>query len=350
MSSQKPQIHLRLGTRKSVLAMAQTRYAQKLLQEKHPDAKVEICKPISAYGDLKQNESLKELAKVDPGLFTKDLEGGLVSKIYDIAVHSLKDVPTTLPEGLVIGAITDREDPRDALVVREEYKGKGGLSGLPKNAIVGTSSVRREAMVKALFPDYTVKLVRGAVDTRIRKLDSGEYDALILAVAGLNRLGENFHKRIEQFLEPPQFYYGVGQGALCLQCREDDKQTLELVRAIEDEDTALKCRAERAFLKTLQGGCQVPVGVVSEIKGAGKQLSLTGVILSLDGRSRVQVTRTGVRYQPEELGTALAEKAMTEGAKELLIEIGSHKVEDVSKRPNVYGSAEKPNESARPMQ
>lgn len=164
---------VKIGTRNSDLAMIQTRYAAKLIRDKFPEVQVEIIEPIKTIGDKVLTESLKNLAAKVPGLFTKDLEDGLVSGLYDIAVHSLKDVPTTLPDGLEIAAITEREDPHDALVVRKEYKGKGGLKSLPVGAVVGTSSVRREALLLRDYQHLNIKVIRGNVNTRLRKLDEG---------------------------------------------------------------------------------------------------------------------------------------------------------------------------------
>ena len=223
--------------------------------------------------DQNQTASLDSLAKNNAGLFTKTLEVGLHNRAFDIAVHSLKDMPTTLPAGLVLASITAREDPEDALVVHPDHKGCGGIAKLPKGAIVGTSSLRRAALIRTLHPHVVPEVVRGNLQTRLAKLDATtwdgktwprHYDALILAAAGLKRLG--WQDRIEAPLGADSFPYGVGQGALGIECRGSDHEVIDmLVAACEHGPTASRCRAERAFLRTLQGGCQVPIAVTSKV-------------------------------------------------------------------------------------
>lgn len=212
----------RLGTRSSDLAMVQTRWVKEHLERMFPDLLVEIKEGVNARGDIVLDQSLKRLATQDPGIFTKELEGGLLENQYDAVVHSLKDMPTRLPEGLVLAAVTEREDPRDALVIRSDIRSLYNkhrenneitssdlLAKLPKGSIIGTSSVRREAFIKQGYPHLIVKIIRGNVNTRLAKLDRGEFDAIVLAAAGLKRLGPSFEDRIDEYLEPPHFYYGV---------------------------------------------------------------------------------------------------------------------------------------------
>mmetsp|Transcript_19902 Transcript_19902/g.39063 ORF Transcript_19902/g.39063 Transcript_19902/m.39063 type:complete len:390 (+) Transcript_19902:192-1361(+) len=341
-NSASPSKALRIGSRKSDLAMIQTWHVENLLTTKHAGLRVEVQKGVQSFGDKVLGESLKTLAAKTPGLFTKELEAGLLDGQYDAVVHSLKDMPTTLPEGLVLAGITEREDPHDALVVHEKYRGKGGFECLPEGAIVGTSSVRREAIIRRDYPHLEVRICRGNVNTRLAKLDAGDFDAIVLAVAGLKRLGPSFEARIEQILTPPKFMYGVSQGALGLQCRADDKRTIELLKSIEHPETAARCLAERALLRTLQGGCQVPLGVATEILPEGK-LELKCVILKEDGSESVERSMVGEQSKPEQLGEALAKDLLTGGAAKLL---ESFKTGEAP-RPLTYGSAESPHVEAR---
>mmetsp|Transcript_4100 Transcript_4100/g.7845 ORF Transcript_4100/g.7845 Transcript_4100/m.7845 type:complete len:383 (+) Transcript_4100:72-1220(+) len=333
---------LRIGTRKSDLAMVQTHHVSGLLRKAFPGLSVEIQEGVNALGDKQLNDSLKNLAAKTPGLFTKELEAGLFDGQYDAVVHSLKDMPTTLPEGLVLAAITEREDPHDALVVHPKYKGTGGLSALPEGSVIGTSSIRREAILRRDYPSLKIKLIRGNVNTRLAKLDSGEFDAIVLAVAGLKRLGPSFEARIEQVLQPPNFMYGVSQGALGLQCRADDEKTIRILKAAEHPDTAARCLAERSLLRTLQGGCQVPLGVASAVEG--ERLILECTILAEDGSQSVQKKVIGLKSEPESVGKRLAEIMIKEGAADLMESFGASD----APRPLTYGSAEAPHTDMRP--
>jgi len=259
-------------------------------------------------------------------------------------VHSLKDVPTTLPAGLVIAGITAREDPRDAVVVNPKHKGQGGLRSLPSGAVIGTSSVRREALLKRDYPSLQIKLIRGNVNTRLRKLDEGEYDAIILAIAGLKRLGEGFAARAEQLLAPSDFPYGVSQGALGLECRLDDDSSRAMLASIGDADTTARCLAERAVLRHLQGGCQVPLGVTSVVsirndvknKHSG-WLDISCTVLSVDGRVSVSSQTSGWASEAEEVGTKLAHALLASGAKSLVE--GWDPTKGALPRPLTYGVA-----------
>ncbi|HEY9706756.1 MAG TPA: hydroxymethylbilane synthase, partial [Oculatellaceae cyanobacterium] len=257
------------------------------------------------------------LSKIgDKGLFTKELELGMLNNEIDFAVHSLKDLPTRLPEGLVLGVVTERENPADALVVHEKHKDKQ-IDTLPEGTVIGTSSLRRLAQLRHHFPHLTFKDVRGNLNTRLAKLDAGEYDAIILAVAGLERLGMS--DRIHQVLPAEISLHAVGQGALGIECRADDPEVLELLKAIEHTPTALRCYAERAFLRELEGGCQVPIGVNTSLDG--DQLTLTGIVASVDGQKVVKDTVSGDATEAEQLGNQLAQRMRQQGAQEILEEI-----------------------------
>jgi hydroxymethylbilane synthase len=261
------------------------------------------------------------LAKIgDKGLFTKELEAQMLVDRADIAVHSLKDLPTNLPEGLMLGCITEREDPADALVVHAKHLDKT-LATLPEGAVVGTSSLRRLAQLRHHYPHLEFKDVRGNVITRLEKLDSGDYDCLILAAAGLGRLG--LADRIHELIDPAISLHAVGQGALGIECREGDASVLELIQVLEHRPTALRCRAERAFLRELEGGCQVPIGVNTRFSApeAGGDLVLTGMVASLDGQRLIRDQVSGPQEDPEALGITLARRLREQGAGPILEEI-----------------------------
>jgi hydroxymethylbilane synthase len=257
------------------------------------------------------------LAKIgDKGLFTKELELGMINKEIDFAVHSLKDLPTNLPPGLTLAAITERENPADAVVLHEKHKGEK-LETLPAGAVIGTSSLRRLAQLRHKFPHFTFKDVRGNLITRMAKLDAGEYDALILAVAGLERL--EMSDRIHQILSPEISLHAVGQGALGIECRADDTEVITLLKAIEHPQTRDRCLAERSFLRVLEGGCQVPIGVNTEI--VSDKLTLKGLVASVDGQKIVQNIVTGAAADAEKLGAELADILRQQGATEILEQI-----------------------------
>jgi hydroxymethylbilane synthase len=253
-------------------------------------------------------------------LFTKELEAQMLVDRADIAVHSLKDLPTNLPQGLILGCISEREDPADALVVHAKHSDKT-LATLPEGAVVGTSSLRRLAQLRHHYPQLSFKDVRGNVITRLEKLDSGEFDCLILAAAGLGRLG--LAGRIHELIDPAISLHAVGQGALGIECREGDTAVLELIRVLEHRPTALRCRAERAFLRELEGGCQVPIGVNTQFSGpdASGELLLTGMVASIDGQRLLRDQISGAQEDPEALGIALARRLRQQGAGLILEEI-----------------------------
>ncbi|MDM3848330.1 MAG: hydroxymethylbilane synthase [Aphanizomenon gracile PMC649.10] len=304
---------IRIGSRKSQLALVQTYWVQAELQKSFPDITFEVH-TMSTQGDKILDVALAKIG--DKGLFTKELELGMINKEIDFAVHSLKDLPTNLPAGLTLAAITERENPADAVVLHEKYKGET-LETLPAGAVIGTSSLRRLAQLRHKFPHFTFKDVRGNLITRMDKLDAGEYDALILAVAGLERL--EMSDRIHQILKPEVSLHAVGQGALGIECRADDEEVIALLKAIEHPQTRDRCLAERSFLRVLEGGCQVPIGVNTEI--TGDQLILKGLVASVDGQKIVKDTVIGAAADAEKLGAQLAGILREQGATEILEKI-----------------------------
>jgi len=304
---------IRIGSRKSQLALVQTYWIQEKLQQAFPDRQFEV-QTMSTHGDKILDVALSKIG--DKGLFTKELELGMLNNEIDFAVHSLKDLPTNLPDGLVLGVVTERENPADALVVHQKHQDKQ-IDTLPAGSVVGTSSLRRLAQLRHHFPHLSFKDVRGNLNTRLKKLDDGEYDAIILAVAGLERL--EMSDRIHQKLPPEISLHAVGQGALGIECRADDTEVLELLKAIEHQPTAQRCYAERSFLRELEGGCQVPIGVNTQLQATS--LTLTGIVASIDGKKLVKDTVIGEATNAEELGIELAGKLRQQGAQEILDEI-----------------------------
>lgn len=301
---------VRIGSRKSQLALVQTHWVQAQLQKSFPDRVFEVH-TMSTQGDKILDVALAKIG--DKGLFTKELETGMIDGDIDFAVHSLKDLPTRLPAGLVLGCVTEREDPADALVVHSKHQDKQ-VDTLPQGAVIGTSSLRRLAQLRHHYPHLTFKDIRGNLNTRLQKLDSGEYDAIVLAVAGLQRLG--MAERIHQVLASDVSLHAVGQGALGIECRADDAEVLAFLKALEHQPTAQRCAAERAFLRELEGGCQVPIGVNTSIEG--DTLTLTGMVISLDGQQIVKDTIAGSADQAEALGIELAQRLRSAGAQEIL--------------------------------
>jgi hydroxymethylbilane synthase len=308
-----PSRTIRIGSRKSQLALVQTYWVQEQLQKHFPERQFEV-ETMSTQGDIILDVALAKIG--DKGLFTKELEVGMINNNIDLAVHSLKDLPTNLPDGLILGCVTERVDPADALVVNEKHKDKQ-LETLPEGAVIGTSSLRRLAQLRHHFPHLTFKDVRGNVNTRLKKLDEGEYDAIILAVAGLQRLV--MADRIHQVIPGEISLHAVGQGALGIECRQDDQEVLELLKVLEDIPSRDRCLAERSFLRELEGGCQVPIGVNTSIEG--DNLTLTGMVASLDGQKLIKDTVRGKAENAEELGKELANKMVEAGADAILAQI-----------------------------
>ncbi len=304
---------IRIGSRKSQLALIQTHWVKQQLSLKFPNINFEVH-TMSTKGDKILDVALAKIG--DKALFTKELELGMINREIDFAVHSLKDLPTRLPEGLGLAAITERENPADALVVHEKHKDKQ-IDTLPKGAVIGTSSLRRLAQLRHHFPHFEFKDVRGNLNTRLAKLDAGEYDALILAAAGLGRL--EMADRIHQVIPAEISLHAVGQGALGIECLSDNEPLISLLKEIEHTQTRDRCLAERAFLRDLEGGCQVPIGVNTEI--SGDELTMKGIVASIDGTKRVSDTVSGSLSEPEKLGSELAKSLREQGAQEILDEI-----------------------------
>ena len=308
-----PLTHLRIASRRSQLAMVQTNWVKAELEKAHPGLTISV-EAMATQGDKILDVALAKIG--DKGLFTKELEAQMLIGRAEIAVHSLKDLPTNLPDGLMLGCISEREDPADALVVNaknRDYK----LDTLPEGSVVGTSSLRRLAQLRHHYPHLIFKDVRGNVITRLEKLDAGEYDCLILAAAGLGRLG--FSDRIHQLIPGDISLHAVGQGALGIECIEGNPEVLEIIKALEHTPTSQRCLAERAFLRELEGGCQVPIGVNTSLEG--DDLVMTGMVASLDGKRLIRNESRGSRTNPEAIGIDLASQLKRQGAGEILQEI-----------------------------
>ena len=304
---------LRIASRRSQLAMVQTNWVKAELEKAHPGLKITV-EAMATQGDKILDVALAKIG--DKGLFTKELEAQMLVDRADIAVHSLKDLPTNLPEGLMLGCITEREDPADALVVNAKNQAYQ-LHTLPEGSVVGTSSLRRLAQLRHHYPQLIFKDVRGNVITRLEKLDSGEYDCLILAAAGLGRLG--FADRIHQLIPGDISLHAVGQGALGIECVEGKPEVLEAIKVLEHTPTSQRCLAERAFLRELEGGCQVPIGVNTTFNG--DELVLTGMVASLDGKQLIRDQASGPSLDAEAIGIALAGTLKQQGAGEILQKI-----------------------------
>ena len=304
--------HLRIASRRSQLAMVQTNWVKAELEQGHPGLNISV-EAMATQGDKILDVALAKIG--DKGLFTKELEAQMLVGQAEIAVHSLKDLPTNLPDGLILGCITEREDPADALVVNAK-NADHTLETLPEGSVVGTSSLRRLAQLRHHYPHLVFKDVRGNVITRLEKLDSGDYDCLILAAAGLGRLG--FSNRIHQLIPGEISLHAVGQ-ALGIECVDGKPEVLEIIKVLEHTPTAQRCLAERAFLRELEGGCQVPIGVNTRFEG--EQLVMTGMVASLDGLRLIRDQTRGDRSDPEAIGIALANTLKQQGAGEILQEI-----------------------------
>jgi len=299
-----------IGTRGSQLALWQANWTMGRLEALNPGLKVEVV-VITTTGDRVLDVSLPKLGAQGKGLFTKELEDALFAQRIDLAVHSLKDLPTELPPGLGLGAICEREDLRDALVARP---GIASFSDLPRGAIVGTSSLRRQSQLIAARPDLVIQPVRGNVDTRLRRLDEARYDAIVLAAAGLHRLGHA--DRITEYLDERVMLPAPGQGALGIETRADDPKTAEAVRKLNHEPSRIACQTERAVLKGLGGGCLVPIGALARVDG--DTVRVMGFVASPDGSRIVRAQGSGGIDDPEAIGQCLAEELLRRGAGELL--------------------------------
>lgn len=298
---------VRIATRKSALALWQAEYVKARLEFFHPGLVVELV-PMSTQGDKILDTPLAKIG--GKGLFVKELETAMLEDRADIAVHSMKDVPVEFPEGLMLSTICEREDPRDAFVSNHF----SSLDQLPHGAVVGTSSLRRQCQIKALRPDLQIRDLRGNVNTRLAKLDAGEFDAIILAAAGLIRLG--FHARIAAYLPVSQSLPANGQGAVGIECRSDDAAVRALLAPLEHTATRQAVLAERAMNRALQGGCQVPIGAFAEIDG--DKLYLRGLVGQLDGQQILQAEVRGAAADGEALGQQLAGMLLAQGAGAIL--------------------------------
>ena len=300
---------LRIATRKSPLALWQAEYVKRQLMLYHPDLQVELV-AMSTRGDKLLDAPLAKVG--GKGLFVKELEVAMLDGRADFAVHSMKDVPMEFPQGLDLAVICQREDPTDAFVSNKYL----GLDQLPKNAVVGSSSLRRQSQIRAKFPYLTIRDLRGNVNTRLEKLDKGEYDALILASAGLIRLG--MADRIASRLDIDLCLPAGGQGAVGIECRADDSDILALLAPLHHAETASCVIAERAVNRRLQGGCQVPIACFAEIDADSQSLSLRGLVGSIDGQKILEASITGAADRAELLGESLADKLLSMGAGEIL--------------------------------
>ncbi|TJY41457.1 hydroxymethylbilane synthase [Cohnella pontilimi] len=301
-----------VGTRQSALALTQTGQTVDSLQAICEAAGLPYTfelKPIVTRGDRILDVTLSKVG--GKGLFVKEIEQALLDGDIDMAVHSMKDMPFELPDGLVLGAVPKREDPRDCLISRTA----GSVDELPHGARVGTSSLRRSAQLQAARPDLHIESIRGNIDTRLRKLEEEGFDAILLAAAGLHRMG--WKDRITSYLPSALCLPAVGQGALAVECRADDEEVLELLARFNDEHTARTVAAERRLLGLLNGGCQVPIGAYAETTD-GAEIVLTGMVASPDGKRLLKETASGT--DPERVGEIVAQALLARGADTILAE------------------------------
>ncbi len=298
---------LRIATRKSPLAMWQAEHVAKLLKQTHPDLEVELV-GMSTQGDKILDTPLAKIG--GKGLFVKELEQGMLDGRADIAVHSMKDVPVELPDGLHLAVIMEREDPRDAFVSNNYSR----LEELPQGSVVGTSSLRRQCQLADRRPDLKIVPLRGNVNTRLRKLDEGEFDAIILAAAGLIRLG--YEQRITSYIETEDSLPAIGQGAIGIECRADDERVNALIKPLHDADTACCVEAERAMNHRLMGGCQVPIAGFAVLNNG--KLFMRGLVGEPDGSRIMRTEISAPAGEAEALGIAVAEDLLGQGADQVL--------------------------------
>lgn len=301
---------VRIATRKSALALWQAEYVKAKLEHFHPGINVELV-PMTTKGDIILDTPLAKVG--GKGLFVKELEVAMLENRADIAVHSMKDVPVEFPEGLGLEIICPREDPRDAFVSNTIKS----LADLPQGAIVGTSSLRRQCQIKALRPDLDIRDLRGNVNTRLKKLDNGEYDAIILAAAGLIRL--EMPERIQEYIEPEVMLPANGQGAVGIECRNEDTIIKALLAPLACENTRVRVVAERAMNRALEGGCQVPIGSYAVFEE--QQLYLRGLVGAIDGSEILTSEVRGNIDQAAQLGNQLAENLLAKGADKILRQV-----------------------------
>ncbi|NOH96469.1 hydroxymethylbilane synthase [Vibrio sp. 99-70-13A1] len=302
---------IRIATRKSPLALWQAYYVRDALQAAHPGLEVELVTMVTK-GDIILDTPLAKVG--GKGLFVKELEVAMLEGRADLAVHSMKDVPVDFPEGLGLVTICERADPRDAFV-SNTYN---NIDELPQGATVGTCSLRRQCQLLEARPDLIIKELRGNVGTRLGKLDDGQFDAIVLAAAGLKRL--DLEERIRSFIEPEQSLPAVGQGAVGIECRLDDERLIKLLEPLNDKDTADRVLCERAMNLTLEGGCQVPIGSYSLLEGED-DIWLRALVGEPDGSKIVRGEIRGSRKDAESLGVTLANQLLNDGAKEILTKL-----------------------------
>ena len=303
---------IRIATRKSPLALWQANFIKKQLTDIHKDLTVELI-PMVTKGDMILDSPLAKIG--GKGLFVKQLEQALLDNTADIAVHSIKDIPAQFPEGLMLATICQRDDVRDALIANQYQS----LDDLPQGAIVGTSSLRRQCQLRAKYPHLKIADLRGNVGTRLAKLDNQEYHAIILAAVGLKRLG--LQERIKQYITTDLILPAVGQGAIGIETRSNDKTILKLLAPLDDKNSRICIQAERAMNQALQGGCQVPIACYSQL--TNDSLSLNGLVGSIDGSKIIKVSVSGTATQPEALGQQLASALLAKGADKILAELNN---------------------------
>lgn len=300
---------IKIGTRRSVLALWQANWIKDNLLNNYPDLSVTLIK-ITTSGDKFLDAPLSEVG--GKGLFTKEIEEALLDQRVDIAVHSMKDVPALLPEKLSIAVITEREDPRDVLISKEKVT----LSNLPEGARVGTSSLRRQAQLLKFRPDLKILPLRGNVGTRINKLENNDFDAIVLAAAGVKRL--KWENKITEYIDTDICLPAIGQGALGLEIRANDQDILRHIKSFDHQKTHIALTAERALLKKLQGGCQVPIAAYGEVDE--KNIKLTAMVSSIDGKRFIKESSLSSLYKAEQLGLEVAERLLLNGADEIIRE------------------------------
>lgn len=298
---------IRIGTRASRLARWQAEWVARRIQDHDPDIQVELVE-IRTLGDQDRESPLTSLG--GQGVFTKEIQRAVIAGAVDVAVHSLKDLPSGRPDGLTLAAVPVREEIADALIAPRF----GTLERLPEGATIGTGSVRRRSQLLSLRPDLNVVGLRGNIETRLNQALNGTLDAVVLAFAGLNRL--NLAGHVTDRLAPPRMLPAVGQGALGLECRDDDADALARLRLLEDAETHHAVRAERALMAVLEGGCSIPLGAWARRVGA--EIALDAVVVDPDGRERIEAARSGPFDQPEELGRAVAQELLDRGAGRVL--------------------------------
>jgi hydroxymethylbilane synthase len=304
---------IRIGTRASALALWQAEWVKSELEKKYPGMTVSLTK-IKTTGDKILDVPLAQVG--GKGLFVKEIEEAMLANEIDIAVHSMKDVPTLFPDGLHLSCITKREDARDALLTRNNMKFKD----LPQGATVGTSSLRRQTQLMNVRPDFKIEQLRGNVDTRLRKLKEGQFDAIILAAAGVRRLG--LAENVSEYLDPAISLPAIGQGALGIECRVNDRELNDLIAFFNHQDTRTCVTGERALLRRLEGGCQVPIACYGQMMNG--KLHLIGLVGSVDGKRIIKDTIEGEAEKAEKLGVTLAEKLLKQGADVILREVYGH--------------------------